>query len=215
MRVRVLIVLVAVVGLATVVLIMKVRTAQVVPIATAAVKVGPDDELHLKVASLERQIASLRALSGRSMSDPANPTLATPLNPMPNQKEKPAMDSDPVAREQAVAARDRAQMELLHTKFEQESYDGRWADQAIGKLVEVYKGEMFKGVNVTRADCRSTMCRFEVRIDSPDTAAVAVRLLALKAPWSGQTLINLNTETGIGLAYLARNGHDLPQVTSQ
>lgn len=206
MRAGIFVVLVGVVGLATAVLIGKVgrtRVAAAAPSSTNTTETT--DELELKVASLERQLVSLREIAGRP-APPVSPTAA-------KQDERQASEpEDPVALQQAVATRDQAQMELLRTRFEQEPRDAKWSDQATGKLEDVYKGELFKGMEVARADCRSSLCRVDVRIASPETGHVALRLLGLKAPWSAPNFVSINTETGQGIFYLARAGHNLPMV---
>jgi len=124
-------------------------------------------------------------------------------------------DSAPLTPEeesQREAARTQAEIGLMEATLRAEKPDPAWASTAQLALHTTLHNGALPGVQMVGAECRATLCRMELTLDG-STAQESFRNLFDLAPWSGQSLIQLDTETGLAVMYLAREEHTLPQLT--
>ena len=118
----------------------------------------------------------------------------------------------PEEERERATARTQAEIDLLEGTLRAEKSDSAWATAAQLALHTTLHKEALPGVQLMKAECRTTLCRMELALDG-STAQESFRNLIDLAPWSGQGLIQLNAETGLAVMYLAREEHTLPQVT--
>lgn len=90
-----------------------------------------------------------------------------------------------------------------------EEKDPDWSLQAQSQLEQMLQKEELKGFSLTSAECKSSMCRLEVRADPNAPAENTLRYLNLSLPWSGQSFSQIKND-GTTIMYLAREGHQLP-----
>jgi hypothetical protein len=124
-------------------------------------------------------------------------------------------DSAPLTPEeegQREAARTQTEIGLMEATLRAEKADPEWANTAQLALHTTLHNGALPGVQMVGAECRATLCRMELMLDG-STAQESFRNLFDLAPWSGQSLIQLDTETGLAVMYLAREEHALPQLT--
>lgn len=114
-------------------------------------------------------------------------------------------------RERA-AAQTQAEIELMEGALHAEQPDPAWANTAQLALNTTFQKEAIPGAQLVDAECHSTLCRMELSLDV-STVQENVRNLFDLAPWSGESFIHIDTETGLAVMYLAREEHALPQLT--
>lgn len=108
-------------------------------------------------------------------------------------------------------ARLQAELALLDGTLRAERPDPAWASTAQQTLYDTFHPEALPGVHLLGAECRTTLCRMELALDDASQPDSYRGLLHL-APWSGPSFIQINTETGETVMYLAREAHSLPQL---
>jgi hypothetical protein len=118
----------------------------------------------------------------------------------------------PEEERERTAVRTRAEIGLMESTLRAEQPDPEWASTAQLALNTKLQEEAIPGVQLLKAECRTTLCRMEMSLDR-STAQESFRNLFDLAPWSGQSLIQLDTETGVAVMYLAREEYTLPQLT--
>ena len=117
----------------------------------------------------------------------------------------------PEEERERAAVQTQAKIELMESTMRAEKSDPAWASTAQLALHTALHKEALPGVQLMKAECRTTLCRMELMLDG-STMQESFRNLIDLAPWSGQSLIQLNAETGLGVMYLAREEFKLPQV---
>ncbi len=117
----------------------------------------------------------------------------------------------PEQERERAAARAQAELMLMEGTLLAEQPDSAWASTAQLALQATFQKEAISGVQLVDAECRSTLCRMELSVDDSIPQDSLRNLLNL-APWSGQSLIQIDTETGEAVMYLAREEHALPQA---
>lgn len=124
-------------------------------------------------------------------------------------------DSAPLTPEeegQREAARTQAEIGLLEGTLRAEKPDPAWASTAQLALSETFQREAIPGARLVGAECRTTLCRMDLSLDG-STPEDSFRHMTYLAPWSGQSLVQIDTEAGVAVMYLAREEHALPQLT--
>ena len=127
-------------------------------------------------------------------------------------KEAGAVPLTPEEQREHAKARTQAEIGLMEATLRAEKPDPEWASTAQLALNTKLQEEAIPGVQLLKAECRTTLCRMEMSLDR-STAQESFRNLFDLVPWSGQSLIQLDTETGVAVMYLAREEHTLPQLT--
>jgi hypothetical protein len=122
-----------------------------------------------------------------------------------------AVPLTPEQEHERAAARDQAELTLMEGTLHAEKHDPAWGSTAQHALHETFQKQAIPGVQMVDAECRSTLCRMELALDD-STAQDSYRNLLNLAPWSGPSLIQIDTETGAAVMYLAREEHTLPQL---
>lgn len=117
----------------------------------------------------------------------------------------------PEEERERAAARTQAEIELLEGTVLAEKTDPEWASAAQLALSETFQSEAIPG-HLVDVECRTTLCRMELSLDG-STPQDSFRHLIDSAPWSGESLIQIDTEAGVAVMYLGREEHALPQLT--
>ena len=118
----------------------------------------------------------------------------------------------PEQEQERAQARVQADLMLMEGALLAEQPDPAWANMAQFTLQTTFQQKAIPGLEMVDAECRSTLCRMEIALDDPTMQDGYQNLLNL-APWSGESLIQIDTETGVAVMYLAREDRTLPQVT--
>lgn len=78
-------------------------------------------------------------------------------------------------------------------------------------LLEAYGTPVFDGLQ-TRVSCAWSLCRVDLEFDSSERVEQLARAIPTEAPWMGQGLLRLDTETRRGVFFLSREDYDLPKL---
>lgn len=167
--------------------------------------------LHSQLAQVDRD----QEATGNKLTQLAEKMSRADLqvSPVPARDDK--ADGTALTPEQArerEAARTQAEIELMEGTMLSEKSDAAWANTAQLALQTRLQKEALPGVQMVEAECRTTLCRMELSLDGSIPQDNFRNLIDL-APWSGQSLIQIDTETGLAVMYLAREEHSLPQLT--
>jgi hypothetical protein len=117
----------------------------------------------------------------------------------------------PEQEREREAARAQAELTLMDGTLRAEQPDPAWARTAQLALQTTFHQEALPGVELVDAECRATLCRMELAVDDTIPQDSLRNLLNL-APWSAPTYVQIDTETGAAVMYLAREEHTLPQL---
>lgn len=198
-----------VLGLAVLV-VLRVRASSPAARAPATEEAGENGgekaALEQQLAHLRGQVAALGSTVAQLRQQPASgaPASATAAGAAGTG----AASSDPRdLAEQARAFRD-AELHLLQDTFEQEPRDASWAATAIQQIGKAYAAPDLAGVTV-EPDCKSTLCRLELRFQSADDASRLAQQLSLRTPWPGAGYVHFDADTLRGVYYLTRQDHPL------
>jgi hypothetical protein len=101
-----------------------------------------------------------------------------------------------------AAARTQAEVELMEGTMFAEKPDPDWAPAAQLALHTALQREAFPGIQLVEAACRTTLCRMELALDG-SAPQDGFRNLVHLAPWSGESLIYIDTEEGVAVVYRA------------
>jgi hypothetical protein len=165
------------------------------------------EDLEQQLTYLRGQVAGLKASVGQLRAKAAGPPATTEV---PGHAEAAADDPQAMA-EKAQAFRE-AEARLLQEAFEREPRDRDWAPAAIEQIRKVYSAEDLAGVTV-EPDCRSTLCRLDLRFQSAGDASRLAQQLSLRVPWPSVGYVQGDTETLRGVYYLTRQGHELARAS--
>jgi len=167
--------------------------------------------LHSRLAQVDRD----RDATSHKLTQLAEKMSRTDLQGSPVPARDDEADGTALTLEQArerEAARTQAEIELMEGTMLSEKPDPAWASSAQLALQTTLQKEAIPGVQMVEAECRTTLCRMELSLDGSIPQDNFRNLVDL-APWSGQSLIQIDTETGLAVMYLAREEHSLPQLT--
>jgi hypothetical protein len=114
----------------------------------------------------------------------------------------------------------------LEQAFETEKEDQEWSQRAETSWTQVFQQELvkeeIKGIRLRNIECRTTLCRVELRPTDPAQGAPAfeqdVGELLLFAPWQGSGFGKIENPDGqapVAMIYMAREGHTLPSLSNQ
>jgi hypothetical protein len=172
-------------------------------------------ELQQDVTTLRSQVARLN--QHQAVSDAALDQLVASLSQTDFEESAVIlagqdMETAPATPEQErenAEARAQAELAVLEETLHTEQADTAWAATAQLALTDTFHAKAIPGAQLLDAHCRTTLCRLEIRLESA-TAQDQYRELFDVAPWSGESLIHFNAETGAAVMYLARADHALP-----
>ncbi|NOT55156.1 MAG: hypothetical protein HOP18_11160 [Deltaproteobacteria bacterium] len=108
-------------------------------------------------------------------------------------------------------AHNQAELTLMEGTLRAETPDPAWASTAQLALRTTFHQEERPGIQIVDAECRRTLCRMELALDS-STTQDSYRTLPDLVPWSAPIIIQVDTETGAAVMYLAREEHSLPRM---
>lgn len=175
-------------------------------------------EMKNDLTTLRSQLASVdrdQDTADRQLNQIADKMSQASLEGAPSaandEKAETASLTSEQERERA-AAHDRAELTLMEGTLHAETPDPTWASTARLALQTTFQHEALPGIQMLNAECRRTLCRMELSLDG-STAQNSYRNLPNLAPWSAPSFIQIDTETGSAVMYLAREEHSLPQMT--
>ena len=145
---------------------------------------------------IERLRTELDALRGARSSDDA------PLG------------DDPEERLALRRELEEAHFELYDLALEDERTDAAWAPSQVARMTESFAESLPAGSTLASLECRSSLCRAELRHDSQDAQEEAIAALPQADGWSSRGSIHLvQDERGLAsVFYVAREGMGLPQI---
>ena len=118
----------------------------------------------------------------------------------------------PEERFEEAEAAGREQLDFIDEMARAERVDPEWAPAATLALHEVFSSEIMAGLDLIEANCRTTLCRVDVEIDSSLTTEETQRRLMRASPWNGYVLFEISGDPPGVTYYLAREGEMLPAV---
>lgn len=160
--------------------------------------------LEKRSTSIEKEMSMLRSQTGQQLQQQdAGKRTEADSQPVLTQEEEDAQ----------VNAQIQAQIGLLEGLIRAENIDRQWTGPAEAVLQETFQKEEMQGLQLAKAECRTTICRMEIVADSSLSPEESFQKLVHLAPWQGQGFTNIDLEAGGEIVvYLAREGHDFPRV---
>ena len=124
---------------------------------------------------------------------------------------EPVTDEDDLEEprpEDAVAGQSESPIVTHH---QTETIDRDWGGAAETSLHSAFDERAGDGVSLIAADCRTTVCRLEVAIESGETAPGEPVFLPMLIPWSGQSYLQSDPSGDPHRAtlFVAREGYSL------
>jgi hypothetical protein len=200
------------------------RAAQPAPRPTPQdIKVLRAEVAHLKaerqdVQQLAKEIRSeLTALRSQLIQveqDQASMGLERTKTARASRAEGTAADTPPLTAEEEherAKAQIRAQIEVFEGTMLMENADPAWASAAELALQEALQREAIAGLRLVQADCRTSLCRLDLALDSSLSPEGIFEQLIHLTPWNGHGFVQIDEESGEAVVYLSREGHELPQ----
>lgn len=176
------------------------------PVAPA----DPTVEVDHQLAQIRGELRHLRADVDRARAAvPAE----SPLAPKPAPPLEPDGPDDPQERVERGHAFHRAQAELLASTFDREPRDPAWSSDAMALVRKQYAADKFASVKI-EPDCKTTLCRLDLRFESPDVAERLAQDIGMNVPWPAQGYFSFDAQTARGVFYVARQDHPLARVSS-
>ncbi len=161
---------------------------------------------------LAQELAQLRLQVEQAAETFSNSSVrATPSEKAEEVPEEP--ETIPADAEQYRQDQSEAQVTLLEDTILTEEPDPQWAKTAKQSLYDAFDEVEPNGFVFQSADCKTTMCRLSLYLDQDVDASEAFRRMSTTMPWEGAGFARISDETGEVEIYLAREGHQLPQVT--
>jgi hypothetical protein len=165
-----------------------------------------------RLARLEHEVARMetRASTDRASSN-QQPTAmpgneAAPVEP----NEEPALSYEQsVANERAVV---REVAVGLADALERETVDASWAEETEAAIAEVLGEETFRNLELTRVECRRSLCRVDVAVaDAEHDAEERIGQLTEVGPFRNGGFADFSNPDAVGM-FIARKGHTLPSL---
>ena len=136
---------------------------------------------------------------------------AESLAPQIGDTEANAATLTPEEEQARTEAQIQTQVALLEGTLLGEKPDSVWGNTAQLALNTTFHSETMAGVQLMKADCRTTLCRLELFLDGSTAPEDSFRKLVYSSPWQGQGFVQIDGESGKAVVYLAREGYSLPQ----
>ena len=162
--------------------------------------------LEAKLARLSEQQSSLSRELQWQMRD------STPGWGAQNWQDETDGEMTPEERLEQAEAAGREQLDVIEETARAEHVDPEWAPAATLALHEAFSSEEMAGLELIEANCRTTLCRVDVWIDSSLTTEENQRRLMRASPWNGYVLFEISGDPPGATYYLAREGERLPAV---
>lgn len=112
----------------------------------------------------------------------------------------------PEAQEQQMAAH----LDALEFELNAQETDYEWSSEIKETVKNGFRHPELKGLNLTEAQCASTMCRVEVSVEPGVAPEDGFNRLSVHRPWQGESFVKFGTD-GVATIYFARQGHRLPR----
>lgn len=121
----------------------------------------------------------------------------------------------PEETEKKVEELAQRKISFIEDSLDNEPRDNSWADSAVESFYQVYADDSYTdlGLNID-VECKSTLCQIDFSILNEAAREAGIKKLLVDAPWKSEGFTSFNIETGSGTFYLAREGHKLPDPSS-
>jgi hypothetical protein len=171
-------------------------------------KDSSSDEWRHELAQMRRELVRLawnqRASAGTAARDPAG---EEPSEPEPEHDEVSAMPPMSGAEQRA------AQTDLLVEQMHREGIDPVWKRDAEAQIRERLAEQPMTGAIRTDIECRASLCRLDVIVESVDVRDDAVAALPLIVPWSFEGYYRAaDDDEQHVIVYVTREGATLPRL---
>ncbi len=184
------------------------------------------------IRELRRELGELKEARATDLLVAARLANAAPApapEPSPTSLPTPVQDPSEVApsralsdaeQEQEAAKAEAAILTRLEQSFANERPDGRWSGATTNEIARALPATLPKGSNVSAVNCKSHTCRVETTHESVEsfrefnTSAFA---RSAQAIWKGgvySAVREHSTRGVVALTYLAKEGEELPLITS-
>jgi hypothetical protein len=171
-------------------------------------------------AAMSRELTALRtqlprvapdqAVIGREMHQRAR---AGPAGH--HAAEAPALTPDEASAEDEHAraeAQTQAQLEAFECTLVEEDADPGWASAAQRALQEALHSETIAGLHLVQVDCRTSLCRLELALDSARSPGESLEQLIHFARWEGAGFAQIDDASDTAVVYLSREGYGFSQA---
>jgi hypothetical protein len=159
------------------------------------------DGLRQKVQTLERLTG---ALAAQSLSAP--PVLTAPAG----QPDRVPSREELAENQQRAKGRADAEVSFLEARFRSDVADAAYTQTVGHQLRATLSDPKFKALGLRAVECRATMCRAELDVDSQAAAPLVPALVMQLKALDGGTLRLPDGGKGVAIAFLGRTGHPLP-----
>ncbi len=170
----------------------------------------PDElrELRDRIESLEgtpaTRVVTIREAPAATPVAAGGPVVAEEMVSKPKQQSETQEE-----REHRLTVINETRREACVTTHRRETVDPTWSATAADTIRARLVGEAFEGVGST-VDCRRTICRVDVKYGNPSAGMSAMKEIGSMRLWPGQTFWHVDQERNEAVAYIGRQGFELP-----
>ena len=161
-------------------------------------------EVQQTLRELSEQISTLRKLQKRNSAD----------NLQVNNENKASDLTQEEEEDQAWQAFE-ATVDLIEDSVQAEPTDSDWSNLAVTSLYESVQKSTDNTLAIIDVDCRSTLCRMQLALDS-ESPEGSIEALEETLPWDGEMVFMVD-ESDIdnpeAIVYIARQEYSLPRLT--
>ena len=109
-------------------------------------------------------------------------------------------------------SRTHAREELMKSMVQDSKSDPEWSMEARESLYEAFAADETHSIYLENAECGATICQATLYLDGTTEFEDRYNEILSLSPWSSQAFAQIDDESGSIEFYLAREGHELPDI---
>lgn len=105
--------------------------------------------------------------------------------------------------------------ELMEIMVQDNESDPEWSMEARQSIYEAFSADEINSIHLENAECGATLCQAKLYLDGTTNFEDSYSEILNRTPWSGQGFAQIDEESGRIEFYLAREGHELPNLEAR
>jgi hypothetical protein len=102
--------------------------------------------------------------------------------------------------------------ELLQSMAQNNESNPEWSMEASQSIYEAFSGDENNSIHLENVECGAMLCQASLYLDSITDFEDSYSEILNRSPWPGQGFASIDEESGRVEFYLAREGHELPNI---
>ena len=102
--------------------------------------------------------------------------------------------------------------ELLQSMAQNNESNPEWSMEASQSIYEAFSGDENNSIHLENVECGATLCQASLYLDGTTDFEDSYSEILNRSPWAGQGFASIDEESGLVEFYLAREGHELPNL---